>query len=120
MKEGVYLQYGRVLEEHWWTQARRRLVMKLLKRMGVEPDGSRRVLEIGAGAGTEFSFLSRFGSVVAVELSPVGASLCRQRGYEDVIEGDLNQYVPPTGHFDIVVDFNVLYHRWISEPGSVL
>lgn len=120
MKEGVYHQYARVLENHWWTRNRRKLVDRLLQSQGVKPDGSHRVLEIGAGSGTECAYLGGFGPVTAVELSPVGAEYCRRRGYREVVEADLNEYRPTAGSFDLVVDFNVLYHRWVSSPVDVL
>lgn len=120
MKEGVYHQYARLLENHWWTRNRRRLVDRLLRGRKVLPDGSRRVLEIGAGSGTECEYLRSYGQVTAVELSKVGAEYCRGRGYQEVVEGDLNQYQPEAETFDLVVDFNVLYHRWIEDPVLVL
>lgn len=120
MRDGVYHQYARIMEEHWWTRNRRHLVDRLLARIGVVADGTRKVLEIGAGAGTEFSYLSRFGPVTAVELSPVGAAYCRKQGYEEVLEANLNDYRPAPGVYDVVVDFNVLYHKWVEDPQRVL
>ena len=120
MNDAVYHQYARVLHDHWWTRARRRQVESLLARDHIEPDGSRRVLEIGCGSGTEYDFLARFGPVTGVELSPVGLEYCQGRGYEELLQENLNAYEPEAGSFDLIVDFHVLYHQWIDEPRHVL
>ena len=120
MNEGVYHQYARVMDEHWWTRARRRQVMSLLSRSGFAPDGARRVLEIGCGSGTEHAFLSQYGPVTGVEISSVGLEYCRERGYERLLQVDLNAYDPAAASFDLIVDFHVLYHSWVEEPRRVL
>ncbi len=120
MNDAVYHQYARVLGEHWWTRARRRQVEDLLKRAAYQREESARVLEIGSGAGTEFDFLSQFGGVTGVEISPIGAQYCRDRGYQELHECDLNSFEPEPSSFDLIADFHVLYHSWIESPERVL
>ena len=120
MRDGVYHQISRVLEHHWWTRARRRQVAQFLRRVHVKPDGSHPVLEIGCGTGTEHAFLSRFGPVTGVEISKIGFSYCRSRGYAALFRDDLNEFKPAEKAFDLAVCFNVLYHEWILDPVLVL
>jgi SAM-dependent methyltransferase len=121
MKEAVYHQYAVTLNgQHWWVEHRRAVFRHWLGQLGVVADGSRRVLEIGSGVGTEFEFFSSFGPVTGVELSTVGASYARQRGYAELICADLNQVDLPEGAFDLVADFHVLYHQWVRDPARVL
>lgn len=120
MQEGVYHQYALTLETHWWTEHRRKLVERYLSELGVERDGSRSVLEIGCGAGTEHAFLSGYGPVTGIEISESGLRYCRERGYAELIAGDLNEVQLPPASADIAVDFHVLYHAWVRDPASVL
>lgn len=121
MKEAVYHQYAENLQGgHWWVQHRRRILERWLTGLGVEPDGKRAVLEIGSGVGVEHDFFERYGSVTGVELSSVGAEYCRQRGYAQLIEGDLNTVSLPEASFDLAADFHVLYHQWVGDPADVL
>jgi SAM-dependent methyltransferase len=120
MRDVVYHQYAASFESHWWTDHRRAVVSSWLAKVGIKPDGTHPVLEIGCGAGTEHRYLSGFGPVTGVEISQVGLEFCRQRGYSRLIEGDLNLVELPREQFDIAVDFHVLYHEWVEDPGAVL
>jgi SAM-dependent methyltransferase len=120
MDEVVYRQYAECFEDHWWTDHRHRIFEMWLANEGVQPDGSRRVLEIGSGAGTEHWWLKRYGSVTGVELSPAGLKFCRERGYNELIADNLNTVSLPEQRFGLCVDFHVLYHHWIESPSAVL
>lgn len=120
MHDDVYHQYARVLSEHWWTKNRRELTRWALSEAGIEPGAGLRILELGSGVGAEFEFLSEYGTVTGVEISPVGLKYCEQCGYEKLINADLNDFVPELGSYDLIVDFHVLYHEWIKAPRDVL
>lgn len=120
MHDAVYHQFARTLETHWWSDHRRKLFAGWLAELGISPDGSRSVLEIGCGAGTEHGFLGQYGPVTGVELSETGLGYCRQRPYAELIAADLNTVELPRERFDLAVDFHVLYHAWVKEPGDVL
>lgn len=120
MRDGVYRQYAATFETHWWADHRRRVVSRWLEAAGVRPDASHPVLEIGSGAGTDHAYWSSFGPVTGVEISATGLEFCRQRGYAQLIEGDLNQLELPPERFDLAVDFHVLYHEWVKDPAAVL
>ena len=120
MRDGVYRQYAAAFETHWWADHRRHVVTRWLAAVGVTPDGSHPVLEIGSGAGTDHGYWSRFGPVTGVEISATGLEFCRQRGYSELIEGDLNQLELPRERFELAADFHVLYHDWVKDPAAVL
>ena len=120
MKDQVYHQLGKHARSHWWQRHRRHVVSDRLARLGVRRDGKSRVLEIGCGVGSECDFLSSYGPVTGVELSEVGLEYCRDCDYASLEHGDLNSYEPPPGQFDLLVDFNVLYHQWVEDPVAVL
>jgi SAM-dependent methyltransferase len=120
MREVVYRQYAEAFDTHWWADHRREVVSRWLKLAGVSPDGSRAVLEIGSGAGTDHDYWRGYGPVTGVEISPVALGYCRERGYAKLIEADLNGVELPAQTFDLAVDFHVLYHEWVKDPAAVL
>lgn len=121
MKADVYHQYARELsDDHWWVAHRRQLFEDWLFTEGVTPDASKSVLELGSGVGTECSFLQRYGKVTGIELSRDGLRYCENRGYAELISGDINTHDFGVEAYDVVVDFHVLYHTWVSDPGDVL
>jgi SAM-dependent methyltransferase len=120
VRDGVYRQYAETFETHWWADHRRRVVTRWLAEVGVSADGSRPVLEIGSGAGTDHAYWSQFGPVTGVEISPTGLEFCRQRGYSELIGGDLNTLDLPQERYGLAVDFHVLYHEWVKDPAAVL
>jgi len=120
MRDVVYHQYAKSFERHWWTEHRRSFVSRWLLAAGIAPDGAHPVLEIGSGAGTEHAYLSHFGPVTGVEINQTGLEYCRTRGYANLLAGDLNELDLPREQFDLAVDFHVLYHEWVREPGVVL
>ncbi len=120
MHDEVYHQYARVLNDHWWTENRRKLATWALEKAGIRPGDNLRILELGSGVGVEHEFLSQYGSVTGVEISPVGLGYCKERGYDNLVEADLNTFEPEPSRFDLIVDFHVLYHEWIEQPLDVL
>jgi SAM-dependent methyltransferase len=121
MRDEVYHQYAKTLNrDHWWVAHRRALFRDWLARAQVLPEGTRRVLELGPGIGVEHEFLREYGPVTGVEISPIGAAYCRERGYAELLNEDLNGCDLGAGRFDLAVDFHVLYHRWVEDPALVL
>jgi len=68
-------------DDHWWFDTRTRGLLTVLDRF-VAPDGSKRVLDVGCGAGNMMHHLSRYGHVVGVDSFEKPLAVCRQRGYE--------------------------------------
>lgn len=88
-----------------WKVAERKAFLDRLRA-----DGASRLLEVGAGPGTDSRFFADQGlDVVATDLSPVMVELCRAKGLQaqvrDVLHLDL-----PAGSFDAVYTLNCLLH----------
>ena len=120
MQDAVYHQYAQVMRDHWWTDHRRKFMARWLRELGVVEGSNHPVLEIGCGAGTEHDFLRRYGPVTGIERNAIGLRYCEQRGYAELIAADLNTVELPSERFDLAVDFHVLYHQWVQDPGALL
>lgn len=119
MEDKVFrLLYG-IEKEHWWHRGRHAIIKKIME--GYLPTGTKpRILEVGCGTGVNYELLSQFGNVTGVEVSKEAIRLCRERGFLDVVEGDIAQ-CPPTllqHRYDHAVMLDVLEH--IEDDDAVL
>jgi len=95
-------------DKHWWFSGRTRSLLNMLDRV-VEPNGQKRVLDIGCGAGNMFHHLARYGSVVGVDNNPRPLTVARDRGY-DVREGRAEDLPVEDGAFDLVALLDTVEH----------
>lgn len=117
-------------DKHWWFAGRTWSLLNMLDRV-VQPDGTRRVLDVGCGAGNMFHHLARYGPVTGVDSNPRPLLVARQRGY-DVQDGRAEDLPFDDGTFDLVAlldtvehcedDIAVLRecHRVCSEGGTLV
>ena len=66
MDRAIYDNMATVDEDHWWFVARRKIIATLVEQQ-VRPAPGARILEIGAGTGSNIALLQRYGVVDAVE-----------------------------------------------------
>jgi ubiquinone/menaquinone biosynthesis C-methylase UbiE len=95
-------------DKHWWFAGRTWSLLNMLDRI-VEPDGQKRVLDIGCGAGNMFHHLTRYGSVVGVDNNPRPLVVARERGY-DVREGQAEDLPVDDEAFDLVALLDTVEH----------
>ncbi|ROT26826.1 bifunctional 2-polyprenyl-6-hydroxyphenol methylase/3-demethylubiquinol 3-O-methyltransferase UbiG [Micromonospora sp. HM5-17] len=97
-------------DTHWWYRERRALLARALCRLasaGRRPD---RALDIGAAGGGNTRVLRAHGwRSIALEYSPDGARIARERGL-DVIRADARHLPLPSGSLGLVVAFDILEH----------
>lgn len=116
-------------DRHWWHVGRRRILCDVLARCELPP--AARLLDAGCGAGGMLSVLGRFGTVSGLDISPELIVLARGRGYEDVVEGVVEELPWPDESFDLVTLLDVLEHtaddlvtleemRRVVRPGGYL
>lgn len=97
---------------HWWFVGRRAIVADVLERaLDRRPGQSRRVVDLGCGAGAMLGMLSDFGVVEAMDTSSEAVELCRSRFPDvDVRVGRVPESLPEPGSADLVTAFDVLEH----------
>jgi SAM-dependent methyltransferase len=92
---------------YWWHRARTEIVTSVLRR--TVPTGSKRILDVGCGAGGTSLALREFGSVLGVDFRPSASEAARARGLQ-VASMDLRSLGVRTGSVDIAVALDVLEH----------
>lgn len=110
MDRAIYDRMARIDAEHWWFSARRRIVSALIARqVPLRPDA--RILEVGAGTGSNLAMLKSFGRLDAIEPDAWARSLASRRAGFTVDGGMLPDQVKIGDHrYDLIVLLDVLEH----------
>jgi SAM-dependent methyltransferase len=110
MDREIYDRMAEIDGEHWWFTARRRIVSALIEKQTALKPGAR-ILEVGAGTGSNLAMLRRYGSVEAIEPDDGARALASKRGGFEVWGGLLPDGVPLEDlRYDLIVLLDVLEH----------
>jgi 2-polyprenyl-3-methyl-5-hydroxy-6-metoxy-1,4-benzoquinol methylase len=107
----------RLEREHWWYRARQKIILSQFRRR-YKDGNDLRILDIGCGAGTLLSGLSRFGRVVGLDPCPDAVEAVRRRSYEARLGAVPHDVPGDMGRFDAVCLFDVVEH--IDDDTSAL
>jgi SAM-dependent methyltransferase len=95
-------------DKHWWFAGRTWSLLNMVDRIAA-PDGKKRVLDVGSGAGNMFHHLTRYGQVVGVDNNAKPIAIAKQRGY-DVREGQAEDLPFEDGSFEMVFLLDTVEH----------
>ena len=110
MDRAIYDRMAEIDGEHWWFDARRRIVSALIERQAPLRPGAR-ILEVGAGTGSNLPMLQRYGTVEAIEPDDGARALASRRGGFELWGGLLPDGVAlEDGRYDLIVLLDVLEH----------
>src|SRR5438874_7403273 len=119
MERAEYATMFRVEETHWWYGALHRLIFQALD--AELPDWRKKnVLDVGCGTGAILEQLGNPGKNVGIDLAPDAISFCRQRGLNNVREGDICALPFSDNSFDAVICSSVLYHQWVGDVAGAV
>lgn len=112
MERATYDRMAEIDGDHWWFVARRKIIAALVeRRAGLKPGGGARILEVGAGTGSNLSLLQRYGRVEAIEPDDSARALASARSGLPVMGGLLPDGVKlDDGAYDLIVLLDVLEH----------
>ncbi len=109
----------RVEETHWWYRALHQLILQTLK--AELPDWrDKKIIDVGCGTGAILQRLGNSEKNVGIDLSPLAIAFCRDRGLDNVLEGDMCAMPFANESFDAAICSSVLYHQWVTDVGRAL
>jgi SAM-dependent methyltransferase len=117
MERAAYHQLAAIEDLHWWFVYRRKLLAQMIDAFGGVQAQS--VLDIGCGTGGNLPFLKAYGAnVVGLDMAEDAIALAREKFPDgDFRKGDVNDLccLFPAESFDLITDFNMLYHTWVKS-----
>lgn len=110
MDPRLYAQLYAIERNHWWFAGRRRVLLAVLDRVGLDADA---ILDVGCGAGTNLDLLAeRFAGRrihgVDIEIEPL--RFCRSDRALPVSRADLARLPFCDGAFDLVCALDSIEH----------
>src|SRR5438067_3251045 len=114
MERAEYATMFRVEDTHWLYGALHRLIFQALD--AELPDWRKKnVLDVGCGTGAILKQLGNPEKNVGIDLAPEAILFCRQRGLNNVRQGDIHALPFADASFDAVICSSVLYHEWVID-----
>ena len=114
MERAEYATMFRVEETHWWYRALHRLIFQALEAELPEWR-EKEIVDVGCGTGAILKQLGNPEQNVGIDLAPEAISFCRERGLNNVRQGDICALPFADASFDAVICSSVLYHQWVGD-----
>jgi SAM-dependent methyltransferase len=111
MQQHTYSIMRRVEGAHWWFVGRRRIIERFLEQICAKLKTDRpHILDVGCGTGANLEMLARFGDAEGVDVSAEALTFCRERGLNNVRQGEAEQLPFADDSFDLVTALDVVEH----------
>ncbi len=108
MEQETYRRMAEIQENHWWYEARRRIIASLIEPLKLPANAQ--ILEVGCGPGANLKMLKGFGNVVGVEPDDFSIEHARKVSGCRVEKGFLPDDLRVSGTFDLIGAFDVIEH----------
>jgi SAM-dependent methyltransferase len=99
---------------HWWYKGMAAISQSILGAF-YAPGSGLRILDAGCGTGAGLLFLSQYGSVTGLDLSPHAIRFCAERGCREVARASVMALPFRDKTFDLVTSFDILYFKGIHD-----
>ena len=110
---------ARAEARHFWFRGFRAFVTPLLQRAAAGRRDAL-LLDCGCGTGANVELLNRFGRAYGFDLTEVGLQIGRKSGRTRLARATVTAAPFPTGSFDIVTSFDVLYSLADSDEKTAI
>lgn len=94
---------------HFWYKVRRKMVHDLINKY-FQKRVDLKILDVGCGTGALLGELSKYGDVRGLDFSPLAISFCKERGLNNVDQGDATNIKYQDDTFDLVLALDILEH----------
>src|SRR5262249_19239016 len=108
---------ARAEARHFWFRGFRAFVTPLLQHAAAGRTDAR-LLDCGCGTGANLELLGRFGHAFGFDLTEIGLQIGREAGRTRLARASVTAVPFPTGAFDIVTSFDVLYS--LADPDEAV
>ncbi|MEM6368048.1 MAG: class I SAM-dependent methyltransferase [Myxococcota bacterium] len=109
MEQGFQRDYHSSERSHWWSVARRDMVLRLLHRYDI--GGGTRVMDVGCSSGRLVAALEAEGvEAHGVDVSQAAVDACHADGLYRIRLRPADDIDAPDDHFDAVIASDVLEH----------
>jgi SAM-dependent methyltransferase len=98
----------------WWFIGMRRITEVLFERFAPR-DPNLRILDAGCGTGGMLMFLSRYGFVTGIDRFDDAIQFAKLRNGARLAQASIVELPFPDQTFDVVTEFEVIYHRSIQD-----
>lgn len=114
MEKKFEKKYLAQASSHWWTKARRDILLRMLHRY---PQNTR-ILDIGCGGGELLRDLRDLGffNVTGVDISEESISFCKKQNSNSAYVMDANNLSFSDNSFDVIIASDILEHIKDDEP----
>lgn len=106
-------------DTHFWYKGMRKIT-KVLLQLYLRKNSKNKILDAGCGTGGSFPLLSVFGTAYGIDLSKVAIEFCKKRGLKNVITGSVSKLPYKNSTFDLVTNFDVLYHKAVKNDSKAI
>ena len=130
MDKNYYKEYYHLEREHWWFQARGKILLNHLNEV-FSKQTPIRILNIGAATGRSSELLMQLGDVTSVEFDTDCYEFSRDIVKIPIVQGSILALAFSDDTFDLVCAFDVIEHveddalavsemRRVCKPGGVM
>lgn len=104
---------------HWWYLGMQAITRAMLDRY--MQNGDMQILDAGCGTGGAMAAcLPRYGQVTGCDSSTLALRYCQERAINQIAQASVTALPFPSGSFDLITSFDVLYERGVDSPAAAL